>query len=237
MSMEVLQNNDQINEARQELISKGASLLESPFQSFLRRFGIVRGIKLGDMVKSWDVLATMNFLSKKLSKTDAVLDIGCYASEILLSLHQIGFTKLTGADLNPKLKEMPFSDKIHYEVTNFMRTPFPDASFKAITSISVIEHGFDGDALLKEVSRLLQPGGYFISSFDYWPEKIDTTGVKFFDMEWKIFSKEEVISFVKDAAAYGLFPEGTMNFEGKDKPIDCANKQYTFGWLVLKKRD
>lgn len=237
MTMEVLQSKMQIKEARDELVKKGASLLESPFKTFLRRFGVVRGVKLGDMVKSWDVLATLNFLDKKIDKADAVLDIGCYASEVLVSLHQIGFTNLTGADLNPALQEMPFPDSIHYEVTNFMRTPFPDASFKAITSISVIEHGFEGESLLKEVSRLLQPGGYFISSFDYWPEKIDTTGVKFFDMTWRIFSKEEVTSFVNDAAAYGFVPEGAMNFEGKEKPIDCAGKQYTFGWLVLKKRD
>ena len=238
MIMKVLQTNNEIKSARLELIKKGASHVDLPdsrLKAGLRRLGLVSSVVMGDMVKSWDVLATLNFLVNRLDKTDSVLDIGCYASEILLSLHQTGFTNLTGADLNPALKKMPFSGKINYEITNFMKTSFPDASFKAITSISVIEHGFDGDALLKEVSRLLQPGGYFISSFDYWPEKIDTTGVTFFGMDWKIFSKEEVVGFVKDAAAYGLFPEGPMKFEGQDRPIDCADKQYTFGWLVLCK--
>ena len=51
----------------------------------------------------------------------------------------------------------------------------------------------------------------------------------------KIFSKDEISNFVKDAAGYGLNPVGEMNFAGKDKTIDCAGKQYTFGWLVLKK--
>ncbi|MEO6421672.1 MAG: class I SAM-dependent methyltransferase [Candidatus Nitrotoga sp.] len=190
---------------------------------------------MGDMVKSWDVLATVNFLESHVKKIEPILDIGCYASEVIIALHKLGYSNLTGADLNPDLQKMPYQNDIHYEITDFMHTKFEDASFQAITSISVIEHGFDGQSLLKEMSRLLIQGGYFIASFDYWPEKIDTTGKKFFGMDWKIFSKDEIINFVTEAANYGLYPVGEMMYGGKDKPIDCAGKQYTFGWLVLTK--
>jgi ubiquinone/menaquinone biosynthesis C-methylase UbiE len=235
MIMEVLQNKLQINKARQVLVNKGASLVESPLRSLMRKLGLVRGVAMGDMVKSWDVLATLNFLESNVKKKEPILDIGCYASEVIVALHKLGYSNLTGADLNPNLQKMPYQNDIHYEITDFMHTKFEDASFRAITSISVIEHGFDEQSLLKEMSRLLRPGGYFIASFDYWPEKIDTTGIKFFGMDWKIFSRNEVIDFVKKAASYGLFPNGEMNYVGQDKPIDCADKQYTFGWIVLKK--
>ena len=187
------------------------------------------------MVKSWDVLATVNFLESHVKKNEPILDIGCYASEVIVALHKLGYSNLTGADLDPNLKRMPYQDCIRYEIVNFMHTKFEDASFQAITSISVIEHDFDGQALLKEMSRLLRPGGYFIASFDYWPEKIDTSGTRFFGMDWKIFSKAEINEFVTEAAAYRLHPIGEMRYEGNDKPIDCAAKQYTFGWLVLSK--
>ena len=236
MSMEVLKNQSQIVSARQELKAKGASCIESPFRSFLRRYSLVRDIALGDFVKSWDVLETLNFIEQHVQKNEPIMDIGCYASEIIVALHKSGYTNLTGADLNPDLKKMPCQDSIRYENTNFMQTPFADASFKAITSISVIEHGFDGQALLKEMSRLLQPDGYFIASFDYWPEKIDTTGIKFFGMEWLIFSKQDVADFVSQAAGFGLTPVGELHFEGQDTPIECGGKKYTFGWLVLKKK-
>ncbi|BBJ24284.1 class I SAM-dependent methyltransferase [Candidatus Nitrotoga sp. AM1P] len=235
MIMEVLQNKLQISKARQVLVNKGVSFVESPLRSLMRKLGLVRGVAMGDMVKSWDVLATLNFLESNVKKNEPILDIGCYASEVIVALHKLGYSNLTGADLNPNLQKMPYQNDIHYEITDFMHTKFEDASFRAITSISVIEHGFDGQSLLKEMSRLLRPGGYFIASFDYWPEKIDTTGIKFFGMDWKIFSRNEVIDFVKKAASYGLFPNGEMNYVGKDKPIDCADKQYTFGWIVLKK--
>lgn len=238
MSMEVLQDKLQISKARQELDRKGASHVDTPdsrLKSIMRKLGLIGGVVMGDMVKSWDVLATVNFIESHVKKNEPILDIGCYCSEILASLHKVGYSNLTGADLNPNLNQMPYQDSIKYEVTNFMHTQFADASFKAITSISVIEHDFNAQALLKEMYRLLMPGGYFIASFDYWPDKIDTTGTKFFGMDWKIFSKDEVNKFVTEAAAYGFLPAGMMNYGGKDKPIDCANKQYTFGWLVLTK--
>jgi SAM-dependent methyltransferase len=238
MAMEVLQDKSQINAARQEIDEKGAShvdRLDSRLKALLRRLGLVRGVVMGDKIKSWDVLATINFIESHVQKTDPILDIGCYASEILASLHKMRYSNLSGADLNPNLNKMPYQGSIRYEVTNFMHTMFADASFKAITSISVIEHDFDGPSLLKEIARLLQPGGYFIASFDYWPEKIDTTGTKFFGMDWRIFSKDEVATFVDEAGSFGLFPVGEMNYGSKDKPIYCGGKQYTFGWLVLAK--
>lgn len=238
MTMQILQDKLQISEARKALDKKGASHVDLPdsrLKALMRKLGLISGVVMGDRVKSWDVLATVNFLESHVKKDAPVLDIGCYASEILASLHKIGYSNLTGADLNPNLQKMPYQDSIRYEVTNFMHTKFEDASFKAITSISVIEHDFNAPSLLREMSRLLKPGGYFIASFDYWPEKIDTAGTRFFGMDWKIFSRNEVAAFVDEAAAYGLFPVGEMNYDGKDKPIDCAGKQYTFGWLVLAK--
>jgi hypothetical protein len=44
-----------------------------------------------------------------------------------------------------------------------------------------------------------------------------------------------VAAFADQAAAHNLFPVGKMNYAGKDKPIHCAGKQYTFAWLALKK--
>lgn len=235
MVMEVLQSKSQIASARHVLIKKGVSSIESSLCALLRRFGLVRGVVLGDQLKSWDVLGTLNFIEQHVQTNEPILDIGCYASEIIVALHKSDYTNLTGADLSPALKQMPYQNAIHYEHTNFMHTTFADSIFKAVTAISVIEHGFDGKSLLNEMSRILKLGGYFIASFDYWPEKIDTTGIKFFGMDWKIFSKDEISSFVSEAAGYGLYPVGEMTYTGCDKPIDCVGKQYTFGWLVLTK--
>lgn len=213
----------------------GASALESPGKQTLRRFGLNRSIKLGDHLKSWDMLETIRFIQAHVGRDEAILDIGAFASEIAVSLHQLGYTNLSGVDLNPRVKKMPHADRIDYRVSDFMQTPFADGSFKAVTSISVIEHGFDQTALLKEAARLLQPGGYFVSSFDYWIEKIDTTGIKIFDMTWTIFSKADVEAFITEAANFGLKPVGELDFTCAEKPVQCMGRDYTFGWLALEK--
>ncbi len=235
MSAEVLLLKSQVKQARLELRNRGLSCTDSKLQAFGRKLGLIRTLQVGDEVKSWDVLKTSTFIEAKVAKDSSVLDIGAYASEILCILHRMGYSHLTGVDMNPHLARMPHADKIRYVVSDFMHTPFENGSFAVITSISVIEHGFNASALLSEMSRLLRPGGYFIASFDYWPEKIDTSNTPFFGMDWKIFSKSEVMVFVKEAEEYGLTPQGELHLDAGDKPIHCAQRDYTFGWLALKK--
>jgi SAM-dependent methyltransferase len=235
MVMAVLQDKGQIEKARQELVRRHLSALDSPIRTLLRRVRLDGSPAIGDQVKSWDVLQTVEFIEKHVPKQGSVLDIGAYASEILIALHRLGFSNLAGVDLNPRLRQMRHADVIRYEISDFLQTPFADGSFDAITSISVIEHGFQGDRLLRETSRLLRPGGHFIASFDYWPEKIDTSGTNFFDMDWIIFSRADMSLFIEDAKRYGMAPAGPLAMDAMQKTIDCGGKQYTFGWLALRK--
>jgi len=197
--------------------------------------GLAKTITVGDYLKSWDVLRTTNFVEEKISKDTPILDVGACASEILCVLHRLGYTNLTGVDVDPNLRWMPYADAIRYEVSDFMHTSFEKGSFEVITAISVIEHGFDSQALLAEISRLLRPGGYFIASFDYWPEKVDTAGLRFFGMDWRIFSEQEVLAFIDGARAYHLTPSGEITLKAHDKTIHYADRSYTFAWMVLRK--
>tara|TARA_R110000787_G_scaffold72117_8_gene160670 strand:+ start:960 stop:1649 length:690 start_codon:yes stop_codon:yes gene_type:complete len=224
-----------VDEARRTMVQMGASALESPAKQTLRRLGLNRSIKLGDHLKSWDMLETIQFVQAHVEKKEPILDIGAFASEITVSLHQLGYSDLSGVDLNKRVQKMPHNDQIDYRVSDFMRTPFPDEHFKAVTSISVIEHGLDQTALLQETARILKPGGYFISSFDYWIDKIDTSNIKIFDMTWTIFSKADVESFIVEAAKFGLKPVGQLDFACADRPVNCMDRDYTFGWLALEK--
>jgi SAM-dependent methyltransferase len=235
MSVEVLKSRAQIDQARNELRRRRLSFTTSSWQRLCRKLGVSSGINVGDKLKSWDVLKTAVFLEKNISKSAPILDIGAFASELLYVLHHLGFSNLTGIDLCPDIKKMAYGNCIRYEVSDFMHTPFEAESFEAVSATSVIEHGFNSKALLEEISRLLRPQGHFVASFDYWPEKVNTTDRGFFGMDWKIFSEQEVREFLHEAAAYDLRPSGEIHLDAKDRPISCANKSYTFAWLVLQK--
>jgi SAM-dependent methyltransferase len=235
MSMRVLQNNLEIRAARDELTRRGLSALDSTGRRLLRALRLDPTPGVGDAIKSWDVLSTVDYLERHLEKDAPILDIGAFASELLVALHRLGFRKLCGVDLNPRLRESPHADTIHYEIADFTQTPFADRSFAALTAISVIEHGFNATALLKETARLLRPGGYFVASFDYWPSKIDTGDTKFFGLDWLIFSEAEVLAFIREARAHGFVPIGEVNAAASERPVKCAGRKYTFGWLALQR--
>lgn len=226
--------------ARQELRRLGLSHTSPALARWLRRLGrklgFPVGITVGDVIKSWDVLTTAQFIQERVAVATPILDIGAYASEILCVLHRLQYSALTGVDLNPALQQMPYSKAIRYQVSDFMDTPFPKETFGVITAISVIEHGFQSQPLLKEIARLLKPGGYFIASFDYWPEKVDTTGIDIFGMDWRIFSSTEVLDFLDEAQTYALRPCGTIELHAETPTMFWSGKPYTFAWLALQKR-
>jgi SAM-dependent methyltransferase len=236
MSLATLKSRSEIVSARKELMRRGLSFTSSRWRDVLRRLGIGDRISIGDELKSWDVLRTTDFVSQKVRKTTPILDIGAFASEVPCILHRLGYTRLLGIDLDKKVSLMPSGNGLQYLVADFMGTPFHDESFGAITGISVIEHGYKPEALLAEMSRLLMPGGYFIVSFDYWPEKIDTQGILFFGMEWMIFSEKDLLAFIEKARSYGLTLSGEIDLKPVESPIRCMEREYTFGWLVLIKQ-
>ena len=231
----VLKSESQISEARRKMVGRGISALDNPLRRFLRRIGLTRSVQVGDDLKSWDVLTTLEFIERALPRQAAILDIGSYASEVPLSLARLGYSNVAAIDLNPDLRHMPEQDKIRYEVGDFMASPFAAATFDAVTATSVIEHGYDPTRLLSEVSRILKPGGYFLASMDYWPEKIDTKGQRIFDMSWMIFSRDDILNLVEQAAHFDLVPCGELDFLAAEPPVGHAGHRYTFGWLALRK--
>jgi len=233
--LEVLQIKKQILESRMSMKKQGRSVLESRLAKIMRRIGLATGLPVGDPVKSWDVARTLDFIDTHLPKNALILDLGAYCSEVPVSLAKMGFTGVHGVDLNPKVEEMPYADSVKYSVSDFMSTPFPQASFDTVTAISVIEHGYEPERLFAELGRLLRPGGYFIASFDYWPEKINTGNTRFFDMTWLIFSEQDVKAMLEVAKRNGLSPAGDLYPQSAERAIHCMGYAYTFGWLVLRK--
>ena len=236
MTVKVLQQKSEFKNARRQLRRRGISnMTGSWITRIVHRLKLRSIITVGHIAKSWDVLITVDFIQEHLQTADSILDIGAYTSEILCVLHRLKYTALTGIDLDPNVVRMPFADKIRYEIGDFMHTHFADGTFVAITAISVIEHGFQTRALLKEITRLLRPGGYFIASFDYWPDKLDTSDINMYGMDWRIFSRKEVLALLDEAKEYGLSLCGPAQLTAAQPAVELAGKSYTFAWLAFKK--
>lgn len=232
----ILKKFDEITYARMLLNNRGLNVLPTRFGNFLRSLHLLKVLAVGEVNKGWDVLKTIDFIDSTLEKDAAVLDIGAFSSEILPLLARLGHTNLVGIDLNPCLMDMPSAGIIRYDVGNFLATSYPDGYFSVISAISVIEHGYDGQKLFEEIARLLAPGGFFVASFDYWPQKIDSSDVSPFGLSWTIFSLDQVNEMIDQAAIYDLEPIDSLDYTAQDRTINWQDKKYTFAWMVLRKK-
>jgi SAM-dependent methyltransferase len=189
-----------------------------------------------DAMKSWDVELTIEAVTGSIGRDERIVDLGAYNSAVLPALARLGYTDLVGVDLDPNLVPGPRRDRIEYRRTDFYSMPFlADESCGAVTAVSTIEHGWRGRELFSEVGRILRPGGLFVASADYWPEKLDTSHVRPFEMSWTIFSATEIRHLLDHAESVGLTCKGDIRLDANERTIHWSDRDYTFVHMVLQR--
>jgi 2-polyprenyl-3-methyl-5-hydroxy-6-metoxy-1,4-benzoquinol methylase len=91
------------------------------------------------------------------SKNGRVLDMPCGAGAMTLRLLEADFSDVTSADINEDAFSVPSSKFVRTDLRE--RAPFEDGSFDSILCIECIEHLENPFHLIRELSRLLAPGG------------------------------------------------------------------------------
>jgi ubiquinone/menaquinone biosynthesis C-methylase UbiE len=117
-----------------------------------------------------------------------VLDVGC-GQGIDLVEYLKGGARATGIDLTPRHVELA---RAHIEAMGLQATvmhgdaerlPFADASFDFVSSNGVLHHTPDMPTALREICRVLRPGGevciavYNRRSFHYWLSQVMLGGI------------------------------------------------------------
>lgn len=117
-----------------------------------------------------------------------VLDVGC-GQGIDLVQYALAGARPTGVDLTPRHVELA---QQHTQALSLTATivqgdaellPFPDRSFDRVASNGVLHHTPDMPAALREVRRVLRPGGearivvYNRRSYHYWLSQVLWNGI------------------------------------------------------------
>ncbi|OGI06674.1 MAG: hypothetical protein A3F80_08165 [Candidatus Melainabacteria bacterium RIFCSPLOWO2_12_FULL_35_11] len=202
--------------------------------------------------KNWDLYNMLKVIEENIEKSEAILDIGASGCPVLEALFNRGYSNLYGIDLNFGFREkfnrtilaalhrrdfgffFGFSP-INLKNANLCKTDFPKEKFMAITSLSVVEHGIFWDDYFKEMSRLLKPGGYLLTSTDFWHEKINTNGIFICGAPMKIFIPKDITEGLSIAYKYGFREISESIPNTKQKCVTCNDIQYTFLLFVLQK--
>lgn len=97
------------------------------------------------------------------------LDVGCGPGQftILIAERSPG-AEIWGIDLAPTMIELArrhvaesaAADRLHFEVADVARLPFPNDHFDAVVSSGSIKHWPDQVSALREIHRVLVPGGH-----------------------------------------------------------------------------
>lgn len=97
--------------------------------------------------------------------TGEVLDVGCGRKPYRRFVQS---TRYVGVDVDtPVTRELAVAD-VYYDGK---KLPFPDMSFDAVLCSQVLEHVFEPDDFLREICRVLRPGGKLLLAVPFaWDE-------------------------------------------------------------------
>ena len=91
---------------------------------------------------------------------DRVLDACCGTGDLALAAHEAGGI-VTGLDFSPAMlaRARRKSDAVSWVCGNVLALPFPDGSFDVVTVGFGVRNVEDLEAALRELARVLRPGG------------------------------------------------------------------------------
>ncbi len=93
-----------------------------------------------------------------------ILDVGCGGGFLSNYLSSHGY-RVSGIDLSEEslkvAEKYDQTQKVDYRIADAQNLPFSDASFDVITAMDFLEHVENPAQIIKEISRVLKPGGIF----------------------------------------------------------------------------
>lgn len=186
--------------------------------------------------KNWDHLAAVKAVLSATTAAACILDAGAEMySNVLPALYACGYRRLWGMNLS--FADPARRGPIQYLRGDITHTGFSDRFFGAVTCMSVIEHGVPLRAYFAEMFRVLKPGGLLITSTDYYPEPIDTSGKAAHGAPIKIFCRRDAEEMIALAQSCGFETTGPVDLSASSRIIRWEEYalEYTFLIFTLRK--
>ena len=160
-------------------------------------------------------MLTFNLKKHELNQKGVMLDVGCGEGRHIFGIMQdYPLMKCIGLDMDKESLEKAeegyeYFKSISKAGAQFLKgsaysLPFPDESIDLIVCSEVLEHLHEYNDAVKEIHRVLKPGGKFYASVPAtWPEKICWKLSKEYQNQpgghLRIFSQSGLISEIKES--------------------------------------
>jgi SAM-dependent methyltransferase len=199
-----------------------------------------------DFGDRWDIARFRDEALALIEPGMTILDLGAGRG----ALPELNFkgsgARIWGADIDPIVTENPHLDRAFVTGTAEL-TGIPDAAVDLMLCCSVLEHVAEPEALLREIHRVLKPGGRFLAKtpnrFHYMPLIASVTPTWFHKTYNRWRGREEVDTFptryrlnsrsavARHAATAGLEAERLWTVEGRPEYLRLTPPTYFAGYL------
>lgn len=159
-----------------------------------------RGRPIGRASRANVIMQFKNWLTEK--EVPVILDVGCGSGFMLEDIQNaFSATLLIGSDyLTPTLEhlavEVPEIPLVQMDIT---KKVFPDEIFDGISILNVLEHVEDDRTAMKNLFRMLKPGGIAVIEVPAGPRLFDA-----FDKHMKHFRRYAMGELVEKLSAVGF---------------------------------
>lgn len=110
--------------------------------------------------KNWDDELFRQAILEVIQPHHHVLDLGAGAGVVAQMNFKGRVVRVCGVDPDPRVAVNPHLDE--GRVGQGERIPYPDGTFDVVFADNVLEHLADPETVLREVRRVLKPGGLFL---------------------------------------------------------------------------
>lgn len=112
----------------------------------------------GDLIVQW-----MVDISKKKNKKLKLLDVGCGIGQYVKIAKELKFVA-KGLDISEEAVKIARKNNLDVVLGDMRKLPFKDNSFDIVVAGGSIEHFPETQQALKEINRVLRPGGILIGN-------------------------------------------------------------------------
>ena len=135
------------------------------------------------------------YLAAGLGPDSKILDVGCATGGMMRVMEGLG--RFTGLDANPKAAAMARARSGNPVIVGDATClPFEDATFDGVTAMDVLEHIQDHEAAVREIRRVLKPGGPLIATVPCHPALFSAHDVALHHV--RRYTRPEFLALLRD---------------------------------------
>ncbi len=204
----------------------------------------------GRLERAQDKISHFNQIGITFEQGENVLEAGCGDGAVIISLQKLFKVKGYGVDFAPSAKQQAYclmqeeSQNFQFVLSDIRVLPFAENSFDKIVCLGVVEHMKDPVEPIRELYRVLKPGGHAVIMTPnfYSCGVLDRIVQEYFGY-WKMgyqkeFSPQKLSSFVEQAGfkkplmyavTRGILPKDS-NFRKYASLVDLILNRFFISW-------